>query len=495
MAESDLIELFVQRNAAYYTRAFATIQANSKPVPSFNLAAMVWGPIWAGMRGLSLLFLLLIFLDLLALTGIFVGIWVNPGASGMARVQQLEATVAERRIEAEKALASGDPQTAATATKLADNLEKAAVAARNEAVDISKGAATRVWIAVAFFFVIRISAGLTANFLYERRFSAWRGNRRLPSGSPAGRLVATIVLVLLIYGITIYSDVATSRPAWLQVFPADRALFTTVEKWFDAGFIAAYEGGRGAFDGVRDGIRLLVNGFEAVLVTTAWPVVMLVICTLSYQLAGLRVALFTAAALSYLALFGFWELSMQTVSLLGAASILCVVFGVPIGILLSRSKSAHAIAQPVLDFMQTMPAFVYLIPVIAFFGTGTPPGIIATLIFGMPPVIRLTTLGLNGVPDDVKEAARAYGATEWQILTGVELPLAKPSILAGINQTILMCLSMVVIASLIGAQGLGSVVLQSLQYAAKGQGLLAGLAILLCAMVIDRIVQGSFRRR
>ena len=161
----------------------------------------------------------------------------------------------------------------------------------------------------------------------------------------------------------------------------------------------------------------------------------------------------------------------------------------------ARSRTAFHVAQPILDFMQTMPAFVYLIPVIAFFGTGKPPGIIATLIFGMPPVIRLTTLGLRGVPEDVKEAARAYGATEWQVLRGVEIPLAMPSILTGINQTILMCLSMVVIASLIGAQGLGSVVLESLQYAAKGQGLLAGLAILLCAMVIDRIVQGGFKKR
>lgn len=165
-----------------------------------------------------------------------------------------------------------------------------------------------------------------------------------------------------------------------------------------------------------------------------------------------------------------------------------------IGIWFARSATAYAIARPVLDFMQTMPAFVYLIPVIAFFGTGKPPGIIATLVFGMPPVIRLTALGLRQVPKDVIEAARAFGATDRQLLFGVELPLALPAIMTGINQTILMCLSMVVIASLIGAQGLGSVVLEALQYAAKGQGMLAGLAILLCAMVIDRIVQGKFQR-
>ena len=305
----------------------------------------------------------------------------------------------------------------------------------------------------------------------------------------------TAGLITAIYGITLYAVVAAAPPGWLTTFPADKALFAAVEGWLDAGFVATYDAGRGAFDGIRNAIRLLVEGFEMVLVGTPWPVVMLVICTLGWQIAGPRVAIFTAAALAYLGLFGFWELSMLTVALLGAAAILCILFGIPLGIWFARSKRANAAAQPVLDFMQTMPAFVYLIPVIAFFCTGKPPGIIATLIFGMPPVIRLTTLGLNGVSDEVKEAARAYGATEWQVLRGVELPLAKASILAGINQTILMCLSMVVIASLIGAQGLGSVVLQSLQYAAKGQGLLAGLAILLCAMVIDRIVQGSFHRR
>lgn len=236
-------------------------------------------------------------------------------------------------------------------------------------------------------------------------------------------------------------------------------------------------------------------GFRAVLLGTPWPVIMLVICTLAWHLAGPRVAIFTAAALAYLGLICRWEPSMQTVALLGTASVLCVAIGIPLGIWFARSKTAVAVAQPVLDFMQTMPAFVYLIPVIAFFGTGKPPGIVATLIFGMPPVICLTTLGLRGVPEDVKEAARAFGATEWQGMRGVELPLARASILAGVNQTILMCLSMVVIASLIGAQGRGAIVLQSLQYAAKGKGLLAGLAILLRAMVIDRIVQGSFRGR
>lgn len=494
MTGSDQMAQFAGPNAAYYTKVFGAIQGRAGLLPNFNVAAAVFGPLWAGMRGLSTLFLLLCFLDLVALSQVTSGIWGKVDTAGLARVTQMEATIASRRSQATEALANGNSEAAATATKLADNLQKAADAARAEAGQSRDGAGMLAMVGVGFLLLVRLATGLLANTLYERRYSAWRGDHSLPHGAPAGRLTVTAVLVAVIYGITIYGLVAPTPPVWLTTFPADKALFSTVEGWIDTGFEAAYESGRGVFEGIRDLIRQLVEAIEVVLVGTPWPVVMLVICTVAWQLAGVRVVIFTAAALAYLGLFGLWELSMLTVALLGAASILCILFGIPLGIWFARSKTAFTAAQPVLDFMQTMPAFVYLIPVIAFFGTGKPPGIIATLIFGMPPVIRLTTLGLNGVPEDVKEAARAFGATEWQVLRGVELPLARASILAGVNQTILMCLSMVVIASLIGAQGLGSLVLQSLQYAAKGQGLLAGLGILLCAMVIDRIIQGSFHR-
>ena len=185
---------------------------------------------------------------------------------------------------------------------------------------------------------------------------------------------------------------------------------------------------------------------------------------------------------------------MATVALLGAAAFLCLVFGIPLGIWFGKNERAYSIALPVLDFMQTMPAFVYLIPIIAFFGTGKPPGVLATVVFGMPPVIRLTALGMRQVPEGTREAALAFGCTRRMLLRQVEIPLAMPSIMAGVNQTILMCLSMVVIASLIGAGGLGKNVLEALQYAAKGQGMLAGLAILFCAMVIDRVIQGHYKR-
>ena len=161
---------------------------------------------------------------------------------------------------------------------------------------------------------------------------------------------------------------------------------------------------------------------------------------------------------------------MATVALLGAAAFLCLIFGIPLGIWFGKKDRAYQIALPVLDFMQTMPAFVYLIPIIAFFGTGKPPGVLATIIFGMPPVIRLTALGMRQVPDGTKEAALAFGCTKGMLLREVEIPLAMPSIMTGVNQTILMCLSMVVIASLIGAGGLGKKRARGASICRKGPG-------------------------
>jgi glycine betaine/proline transport system permease protein len=280
-------------------------------------------------------------------------------------------------------------------------------------------------------------------------------------------------------------------PAWLVHVPVTNTVFEAAADSIDAALETLYRlGGRG-FDGVRDLIRAIVHALEAGLVETPWPVVMGVIVLVAWRVAGRRVALFTCGAIGYLALMGLWSLAMQTVALLGAAAMICVGLGVPLGIWCARSARVYAVARPLLDLMQTMPSLVYLIPAIAFFGTGTPPGIIATIVFGMPPVVRLTALGLLSVPADLREAARAYGASDWQLLTGVELPLALPTIMTGVNQAILLCLSMVVVASLIGAQGLGSVVLEALQFGASGQGILAGIAILLCAIVIDRIAQAT----
>jgi len=268
-------------------------------------------------------------------------------------------------------------------------------------------------------------------------------------------------------------------------------LFAVVATWLEARIDAAALAGGDFFDGLVAGVRTVLDALTLALNGSPWPVVMLVICVTAWRAAGLRVAIFTSASLAYIALLGYWTVAMETVALVGASVLLCVAIGIPLGIWFGKSRRAYAASEPVLDLMQTLPAFVYLIPIIAFFGTGNPPGILATIIFGMPPVIRLTALGMRGVPASIKEAAVAL---RWQLLKDVEVPLALPSIMTGVNQTILMCLSMVVIISLIGGGGLGKEILEALQYAAKGPGLLGGFAILFLAMIMDRIVQGAFRR-
>jgi glycine betaine/proline transport system permease protein len=239
------------------------------------------------------------------------------------------------------------------------------------------------------------------------------------------------------------------------------------------------------------GIRLLLDALEMIFVRTPWVVIASFIILLTWLSAGVRTAIYSGAFLGYMGLLGFWEKAMTTLALLGTAACLSILIGIPLGMFCARRPRFYSFIQPIMDFMQTMPAFVFMIPVIAFFGTGKPAAVVTTMIFGGTPVVRLTVLGLRGVPEHVREAAISFGASKWYLLTRVDLPLASPSIRAGINQTIMLSLAMVVVASLIGAKGLGEDVLEALQYANVGQGILAGFAILFCAMILDRIVQGA----
>ncbi|CAE6797672.1 ABC transporter permease [Paraburkholderia haematera] len=204
----------------------------------------------------------------------------------------------------------------------------------------------------------------------------------------------------------------------------------------------------------------------------------------------LSVAGFFMLLLYAIGCFGLWEKLMQTLALMLVATVLSVSLGVPLGILTSRSAWLRRVLLPTLDVMQTLPSFVYLIPVLMLFGLGKVPAILATIIYALPPLIRLTDLGIRHVDSEVVEAARAFGTTRWQLLVNVQMPLARPSIMAGINQTTMMALSMVVIASMIGSRGLGEDVLAGIQTLDVGKGTQAGIAIVILAIVIDRISQG-----
>jgi ABC-type proline/glycine betaine transport system, permease component len=207
-----------------------------------------------------------------------------------------------------------------------------------------------------------------------------------------------------------------------------------------------------------------------------------------------NLAIFTFIGLLIIQFVDLWESAMATLALVLVSSLIALIVGIPIGILASRSERADGIVRPVLDFMQTMPAFVYLIPAIILFERGNVAGTIATVIFAMPPVVRLTNLGIRQVPEDVMEAAKSLGSTSRQLLYKIQLPMALPTILAGINQTIMLALSMVVIASMIGAGGLGSDVRAALSRVNIGYGFEAGIAVVMLAMIIDRISQAIGKR-
>lgn len=199
---------------------------------------------------------------------------------------------------------------------------------------------------------------------------------------------------------------------------------------------------------------------------------------------------FSFVALLFIFNQGLWEELMYTVTLVILSSLISIIIGVPLGIWMSKSKSVNNIVQPILDFMQTMPAFVYLIPAVAFFGIGMVPGVFSSVIYAMPPTVRFTNLGIREVDDEMIEAAESFGSTSNQKLFKVELPLAKSTIMAGINQTVMLALSMVVIASMIGAPGLGDQVIRALQQAKSGPGFVAGFALVGLAIIMDRILQG-----
>jgi glycine betaine/proline transport system permease protein len=332
-----------------------------------------------------------------------------------------------------------------------------------------------------------------ANKILEKRFSEWLSDRSIQSGM---RSVDIGLTVLFSSTVMLLSAVHYSFPNLIALFedfpthPEIRLMsIDGVERAFDYAVIK----GDALFSAITIGIRSVLDSLEMLFVKTPWIVVISAIAVMTGLSAGPRAAIYSIAFLAYMGLLGFWVKAMTTLALLGTAAILSISIGIPLGIYCSTRPRFYALIRPIMDFMQTMPAFVFMIPVIAFFGTGKVAAVIITMIFGGTPVVRLTVLGLKGVPETIREAAIAYGASKWYLLTKVDLPLAMPTILAGVNQTVMLSLAMVVVASLIGAKGLGQDVLEALQYANVGQGILAGVAILFCALILDRVIQGKGR--
>lgn len=275
-------------------------------------------------------------------------------------------------------------------------------------------------------------------------------------------------------------------------FPFDygRDIGAEIDNWIDwmkanLGFI---------FRSVRWAVVSALEPLEDLMKWLPWPVTIIGLAALSWYIVGYKMSIFSTLAMLLLALFGLWDATIETAALMIVTVTLCVLIAVPLGIWASQSDVLDAILRPLLDGMQTMPSFVYLVPAIAFFSLGDVPAVIATLIYAVPPAVRLTNLGIRQVPEETVEAIESFGATKWQSMLKVKIPLAMPTIMAGVNQTILMALAMVVIASLVGAGGLGEHVLRGLGRLEPGNTLLAGLGIVFLAIIIDRITQ-SFAKR
>ncbi len=237
-------------------------------------------------------------------------------------------------------------------------------------------------------------------------------------------------------------------------------------------------------------VRGVMNGVQGALTAIPPGIFLVGVFLLGWWAASWRIAVFAIVSFALIGFMGVWDQMIITLSLVVTAVFFCVVFGLPLGILSSRSDRFYAVLRPILDIMQTTPPFVYLVPAVMLFSIGNVPGLIATIVFAMPPVIRLTNLGLRQVNSDLIEAAVAFGSSKSQILWKVQFPLALPTIMAGLNQTIMLSLSMVVIAAIIGAGGLGLEVYAGLERLNIGQAFVGGIAIVLLAMVLDRVTQG-----
>lgn len=262
-----------------------------------------------------------------------------------------------------------------------------------------------------------------------------------------------------------------------------------VEQWINHGLGWLVDHLRPFFQSIRGPIDATLGGVEYLLLLPSWPVLTALIALLSWQFAGRGMAVGAALAMLAIALLGIWQEAMVTLALVLTSLVFCVAIGLPLGIALAASDRAQRWMRPVLDAMQTTPAFVYLVPVVMLFGIGNVPGVIVTIIFAVAPLVRLTSLGIRQVRPDLIEASRAYGASPWQMLLKVQLPLAMPSIMAGINQALMLSLSMVVIASMIAVGGLGQMVLRGIGRLDMGLATVGGLGIVLLAIVLDRITQ------
>ncbi|MEH6403151.1 MAG: proline/glycine betaine ABC transporter permease [Sneathiella sp.] len=287
-----------------------------------------------------------------------------------------------------------------------------------------------------------------------------------------------------------------AKESWLTQFPEmERQDLTAIKKGLDGAYREFSRSYGDIIESAFDPLLYFLVWFEKLLLETPWWIVIIVVTAIVHMAArSNKLSAGVVIAFCLIGYFGMWDNTMRTLSIITVCTLVSIAIGIPTGIMMARSNKIQAVVNPILDIMQTMPAFVYLIPVVMLLGIGKIPGVIAVVIYAVPPVIRLTNLGIRLVDKEVLEAATAYGANKSQRLWEVQLPLAMPTIMAGINQTIMMALAMVVVASMIGVKGLGQPVLKSITNQYFTLGLFNGLAIVALAIIFDRVSQAYAKR-
>ena len=280
---------------------------------------------------------------------------------------------------------------------------------------------------------------------------------------------------------------------WLFNFPE---VFNFDTSAIDDGVRSFAVSASGVLDAIKGALNGFVTGISELLAHIPWAVLILLVVFLGWKVRGkLRSGILYGVLLFLVGAVGLWDLMLLTLSVVLASVVIALILGIPIGVLISGSDRANAIVRPILDLMQTMPVFVYLIPALLLFGTGNASGVIATVIYAIVPVIRLTSLGIRQVDKEVVEASTSFGATKWQTLKKVQIPQAMPTIMTGVNQTLRMAMAMVVTTSMIGVRGLGMEVLNAVNRIEIGRGLIAGTCVVILAIVIDRLTQSISQKK
>ena len=275
----------------------------------------------------------------------------------------------------------------------------------------------------------------------------------------------------------------------LKLAPSDYEIYIPIGEWIEGNIKEWLFEQRPLFKKISAPIDTVLNSLDSLFNFIPFPIILLIFVFFAYRTNGLKFAIFSFVSLVFIDLVDLWSESMTTLAMIFTAVLFCMLIGIPLGILASRSNTFEIILRPVLDIMQTIPSFVYLIPVVMLFGVGLTPGVVATIIFALPPIIRLTNLGIRQVGKGFKEAGSSLGLTRFLILIKIEIPLSLKTIMAGVNQTLMLALSMVVIAALIGAGGLGLTVYIALGRLDVGSAVIGGTGIVILAIILDRITQ------